>query len=109
MSLYKELKKRARYVAVSLFGICFIGYSGFYLVLGENGIIAKKQILKRIEDAQVIAKEVRMHRNAYEVRVRLLDFENMDPDMLEERARVMLNYGYHNDIVILDPTYRRNG
>jgi hypothetical protein len=31
---------------------------------------------------------------------------SLDPDLLEERARLMLNYGYDNDIIILEKKRR---
>ncbi len=42
-----------------------------------------------------------------ENRVRLLEPGSLDPDMLEERARLMLNYGHADDIVILEGNKRR--
>ena len=36
----------------------------------------------------------------------LLRPDNFDPDMLEERTRVMLNYVHPDEIVIMPPTQR---
>ena len=40
-------------------------------------------------------------RKALQHRVKLLSPGSLDPDMLEERARFMLNYGFPDDAVIL--------
>ena len=49
----------------------------------------------------------RAERQSMERRVSLLEPGSLDPDMLEERARLMLNYGHVDDIVILDNHKRR--
>ncbi len=56
----------------------------------------------RIQRAQFVADSTELIRRNLETRVRLLEPRSLDPDMLEERARVMLNYAYQNDVVILD-------
>ena len=43
-------------------------------------------------------------RGALEQRVSLLSNSSLDLDMLEERARVMLNFSRKDDIVIFTPT-----
>ena len=35
----------------------------------------------------------------------LLRTDNLDPDMLEERARTLLGYGYPGDLVVLRPVF----
>ena len=54
--------------------------------------------------AQVEAEHARVsaRRQAIEHRVRLLHPMSIDPDMLDERARLMLNYARPDDIVILE-------
>ena len=49
----------------------------------------------------------RAERETLERRVRLLNPGSLDADMLEERARLMLNYGHAYDIIILDPKRRK--
>ncbi|MEK9596102.1 MAG: hypothetical protein VW057_09085, partial [Rhodospirillaceae bacterium] len=45
-------------------------------------------------------------RQLIEDRVALLRPESLDRDMLEERARAMLNLGYATDVVIADRSYQ---
>jgi len=41
------------------------------------------------------------HKSILENRVRGLNPNHLDPDLLEEQARVMINYGYPDETVIL--------
>ena len=55
-----------------------------------------------VERAEGVLAAVREQRERLEHRVQLMEPDSLDPDLLEERARLMLNYGYPNDIVILE-------
>ena len=44
--------------------------------------------------------EIAARRRTLERRVRLLNPAGLDPDMLDERARLMLNFGLADEIVI---------
>jgi len=62
----------------------------------------------RFGEAAAHAMQVsRTERDAIKRRVSLLEPGSLDPDMLEERARLMLNYGHVDDIVILEDRKRR--
>mgnify|MGYP006126587817 CR=1 FL=1 len=68
---------------------------------------AQVKIINRLNELSIlIAKHnlelTRKKKQKLELRVRLLHPENLDPDMLEERVRIMLNYGYPNEFIILD-------
>jgi cell division protein FtsB len=101
MRLIQELRKRARYVVGPVLGTCAVGYFAYHAVHGERGLIAYGALTQRIEEAEALLERSRNARRALAHRVSLLHPESLDPDMLDERARAMLNYGYPEDIVIL--------
>lgn len=102
MSIIKEIRHRAKYVIGPFVGIFAVGYFGFHVVYGDRGVFAWRQVEQRLEKAQNVAEQIRRKRFELEFKVRLLKPQTLDGDMLEERARLMLNYGHENDLVIMD-------
>jgi len=68
---------------------------------GDRGLIALHHLTQTIEITKLTHANNSKARKALAQRVSLLYPENLDPDMLEERARVMLNYGYADDIIVM--------
>ena len=107
MGLFQEMRARARYVIGPLLGICAVGYFAFHVVHGDRGLIAWWDIKQRVTAAKKTLAVARAERETLERRVRLMNPGSLDSDMLEERARLMLNYGHPEDIIILDPKRRK--
>jgi cell division protein FtsB len=84
-----------------------VGYFAYHVVHGDRGLIAWWNINQRVEAAKSVLAQTRAERETLENRVYLMNPGSLDPDMLEERARLMLNYGYSNDIVILEGKRRK--
>ncbi len=101
MGLFYDIRLRVRHMIGPLIGICSIAYFGFHVVHGERGLLTYWRLKQVIAETQPLLEEAQLQRQLLENRVGLLRPDNLDPDMLEERARVMLNFGYANDIVIL--------
>jgi cell division protein FtsB len=101
MGLFYELRLRARYIIGPVLGVLAVGYFAFHAIRGERGIIALRQLSLQVELAQLECSKLKSQRKELEHRVSLLHPDSLDPDMLDERARVMLNYGHKDDIVII--------
>lgn len=107
MGLFQEMRARARYVIGPVLGVCAVGYFAFHVVHGDRGLIAWWDIKQRVVAAKQTLAVAHAERETLERRVRLMNPGSLDSDMLEERARLMLNYGYPNDIIILEPKRRK--
>ncbi|MEZ5828184.1 MAG: septum formation initiator family protein [Hyphomicrobiales bacterium] len=85
------------------------GYFGYHLQNGEHGLKARADLERRKD---VLAGELaglREVRERIERDVALLRPESLDPDMLDERARAILNLTNGDDLVMMkrrepDPT-----
>jgi len=85
------------------------GYFGYHLQNGDHGLKSRAQLQTR---ADVLAGELaglREVRQRIERDVALLQPESLDPDMLDERARAILNLAHPDDLVMMkrrapDPT-----
>lgn len=100
MDLRRDLQRRARQVALPMLGACLAGYFVYHAIHGDRGIIAWLQINQQLKVAQTELDQTAAERQAMEQRVALLSNFSLDRDMLEERARVMLNFAHPDDRII---------
>ncbi len=101
MGLIQEMRNRARFVVGPVLGVCAVGYFAYHVVHGDRGLIAWWNFKQRVATAKQALAQSQEERGRLENRVRLLNPGSLDPDMLEERARVMLNYVHPDEIVII--------
>ena len=102
MSLIEEFRSRAREVIGPMLGVGAVVYFAYHAVNGDRGLMAWIELKDRLEAAETAAQSVAEERRQIANRVRLLHPEHLDPDMVEERARVMLNYAYARDVLVMD-------
>lgn len=100
--MWREIKRRARDVIGPVLGFCIVGYFAYHSVEGDRGLTAFVRLSERIAEARTQLAELRSEREAIERRVRLLRTDNLDPDMLDERARQILNYSRPDEIIIFE-------
>ncbi|MEQ8664417.1 MAG: septum formation initiator family protein [Rhodospirillales bacterium] len=101
MNLVHDVRLRLRALIGPLIGICAIVYFAFHGVHGDRGLMTYWRLQHDIAETRAILEDIESRRLALERRVRLLRPDSLDLDMLEERARLMLNFGYPDDLVIL--------
>lgn len=101
MGIFTELRLRARHIVGPVLGICAVLYFAFHAIRGERGLLALRQLSHRVELARLEYNDIKAQRMALENKVKLLHPDSLDPDMLDERARIMLNYGLDDEIVVM--------
>jgi len=105
-SLKRAAKSALRQTIGPAIGACIVGYFVYYAVQGDRGLIALKHIEGEIARAEQVLNQVRGERERMERRASLLRADHLDRDMLDERARAMLNLTHPNDIILsLPPLY----
>ncbi|WP_374313085.1 septum formation initiator family protein [Dongia sp.] len=100
MEIGREIRRRLRQVALPLLGACLSAYFVFHAIHGDRGILAWLRLNQELKAATAEAAQASDDRAAMERRVTLLSNTSLDLDMLEERARVMLNYAHPDDLII---------
>ena len=100
MDLRRDIKRRLAQVAWPMLGACVAGYFVYHAVQGDRGIVAWMQLNQQIRVAEDELAKTDVERQEMEQRVALLSNSSLDLDMLEERARVMLNFAHPDDLVI---------
>lgn len=102
-ALKRAAKSALRQVIGPAIGACVVAYFVYYAVQGDRGLIALKHIQGEIAEAERTLADVRGERERMERRAQLLRADNLDRDMLDERARAMLNLTHPNDVIITPP------
>lgn len=100
--MLKHLRQRLRYIWGPLIGLCTVVYFAYHTIEGDRGVLAYLRLKAQIDDAEMQLAKVTTDRQELEHRVLLLRPDHLDPDMLEERARVMLNMGRDGEKVIME-------
>ncbi len=101
MLVLKELRRQGRQIIASIFGVAVIAYFAFHAVEGERGLRAYFALKLQTELAREERDALHHDRMVIERRVNLLKPESLDLDMLDERARIVLNKVHEDDFVIL--------
>jgi cell division protein FtsB len=84
------------YVAAAL----LIGYFWVHAFTGDYGLNARLNIDQQIAKLSGELAGVKAERAVWERRVALLKSESLDPDLLDERARALLDYVDTHDLVL---------
>ena len=78
-----------------------IGYFGVNAYSGNRGIKAKQDIDRQIAELNTELSGLKLQRAKLDRRVALLRSNRLDPDMLDERARALLDYVHPNDLTLM--------
>lgn len=97
-------RKRFRTVlnALALYTLAalVIGYFGINAYSGKHGLRARQDLDQQIAQLNDELTALRAERAGWERRVSLLKPESIDPDMLDERARALLNYADPRELTL---------
>jgi cell division protein FtsB len=92
------LRTLVLYVGAAL----FIGYFAHNAYTGNHGLLAKEDLIQQQTELTQELTRLKAERGEWERRVNLLRSANLDPDMLDERARAMLDYVHPRDLVLTE-------
>jgi cell division protein FtsB len=94
---------RSFFTALGLYVLAalLIGYFGVNAYTGDHGLLARQDIDRDIGSLTTELTQATAERELWERRVKLLKSDSVDPDMLDERARALLNYGDPRELIRL--------
>jgi len=102
MGILWTLKSKLQTSGFLMVCVMLFLYFLFYTINGERGLLKYFYLKKEIAQAQKIEDQYNRQKTELEGKVRLLSSSSLDLDMLEERARAVLNYVGTDEFVILD-------
>ena len=85
-----------------VFAALFIGYFGMNAFSGDHGLRAQQDLEQQLLAMKSELNGLKAERAHWERRVALLRADRIDPDMLEERARALLEWVDPRDLVLLE-------
>ena len=98
-------RKRLRSILTTLglyvMAALLIGYFGVNAYSGNHGLKAKEDLDQQIAALSADLDRLKPERAQWERRVALLRPDRLDPDMLDERARALLDYVAPNDLILM--------
>lgn len=100
MTLIGELRTRARHIIGPVLAATVFVYFAYHAIQGDRGLLAWIKLGQQVEEARLELAQIDARRDALAQQVHYLHPESLDPDLLEERIRVVLGYVAKNDVVI---------
>jgi cell division protein FtsB len=108
MAILREIRVRSRKILPTVLAASVIGYFGYHALHGERGFLAWRELKRDLVAAQTVEAQFAGQRRQLARRTALLRADNLDPDLLDERARVLLGYGRSDELVVLRPGLESN-
>lgn len=85
-----------------LLAFSLLCYFVYHLIQGDRGILSRRQLAQRVEVLESELSALQSTKQDLERQDSLLNPNSLCPDMLEERARSVLNLAKPDEIVIFD-------
>lgn len=102
MELLAEIKYRLKSIGPLILGLFFVSYFIFYGVKGDRGVLKYLYLKRQISETQKVAQEYNLQKVRLEEKVKRLSNNSLDLDLLEERARIVLNFAANDEFIVLD-------
>jgi cell division protein FtsB len=97
----RRLRSFLNALALYTIAALLIGYFGINAYTGEHGLIAKRDLDQDIAQLSAELETAKAERAVWQRRVSLLKSDNIDPDLLDERARLLLDDADPRDLVLM--------
>jgi cell division protein FtsB len=100
MSIARAIKRRLNVALPPMIFLAITGYFAWNATQGDRGLVAfaqRKLLQQQVLDEKAAAQA---ERDAWEVRVRGLRPQHLNPDTLDERARSMLNLAEPDEVIV---------
>jgi len=78
-----------------------IGYFGVNAYNGNRGLKAKEDMERQMATLNAELDRLKTEQAQWERRIALLKSDDLDPDMLDERARILLDYADPHDLTLM--------
>jgi cell division protein FtsB len=101
MAIRIDIAKRAKQLAVPLLCVSALGYFLFHTIQGDRGVMAWLMLKQELRMADAKLAGLEAERLTLANRVQRLSPQTLDPDLLDEEVRLMLNLAAEDEVVIM--------
>ena len=102
IGVWQDIKYYVKKSGLLMFFVVLFFYFGYNAFYGERGFKKYMYLKKEVEYARTVADQYRSKKDSLNEEVRLLSSSSLDLDMLDERARTVLNLVGDYELIILD-------
>lgn len=95
------MKKNFRLIAANIVWISVSGYFLFHIFTGARGAVAWAKLSAEVTKLEDRLKTLRDENAFLENKIKLLQGDNLDVDLLQEQVMSVLGYANADDIVVL--------
>ncbi|MEE2954948.1 MAG: septum formation initiator family protein [Pseudomonadota bacterium] len=100
MSLIKEIRRRGRDIAGSIFGALLFFYFVLHAIQGDRGLLAWLEIRHQITKASFEHSKSEQLLKIRQQRIAMLSDEQIDTDLLEERVGIITGLKDPKDVFL---------
>ena len=86
-------------LSVFVGALAMLGYLGWHGTNGPRSFDYEKTVKLKLKERQAKLDAVNKHRDQKNIRVSLLRSQTIDPDMLDEMARKVLEFAHKDQII----------
>ncbi|MDR1026322.1 MAG: septum formation initiator family protein [Lactobacillus sp.] len=104
MGIWFNFKNRLKNSGLLILAVFLFFYFSYFTINGDRGLLRYMYLSKEISQASAIAEQFNSQKSKLEEKVKLLSSSSLDLDLLEERARIVLNFVGDDEFVVLDST-----
>jgi len=97
----KRLRSFLTALGLYVLAALLIGYFGVNAFSGNRGLKAKQDMDRQMAELSGELDRLKLEHNQWQRRIALLKSNDIDPDMLDERARALLDYANPNDLTMM--------
>ena len=95
------LRRRLSQLAVPAVCLMVLSYIGYHAFTGDRGLNAQDRLAVETTELNTVLNDLVEERELLEKQIVLLRPATLDPDMLDEQARAVLNYAAEGEMTIL--------
>lgn len=94
-------------LSTALLLLALAGYFTYHAFEGDHGLHARVKLKQKLDGLEQQLSDLQVQRKQIEHEISLLQSDKLDPDMLDELARRILNMAHPEDIVIIPADQNR--
>lgn len=102
MTTRQRKRTKGRHVVLPVICALVLVYFGFHAVTGDHGLVSMQRMHLQEAELKSDVEALREERRRLATRASLLRSESLDPDIIGERARQVLNLVGSREVVVLN-------
>ena len=106
MPSIRDARRRSLQLIAPIVAACLVSYFAYYTIDGPRGLKTMTKVQSDIAVSETRLDLLQTQSAALEKQVTRLRASSLDPDLLDERARAVLNFTKPNDLIIRQPAVK---